>query len=80
MPKADAKSDLRKYWEHWGLDDASLIGDFAMLPSNVQNDPKRDSVTDVTAASRTPYRKPIGINRGFSIRLQFDSNRRRDNR
>jgi hypothetical protein len=29
-----------------GLDDAALIGDFVMLSSKVENDPKRDFVTD----------------------------------
>ena len=35
--------------------------------------------TGVTARSRTPYRKPMGINGDFSICLQLDSNHRRDN-
>jgi hypothetical protein len=32
---ADAKSELHQYWKLWGLEDKSLIGNFAMLPSNV---------------------------------------------
>ena len=42
---ADAKSELHQYWELWGLEDVFLIGDIAMLPSNVENNPKRDSET-----------------------------------
>jgi hypothetical protein len=42
---ADAKSELHQYWKLWGVDDASLIGVFIMLPSNVENNPKRDFVT-----------------------------------
>jgi hypothetical protein len=33
---ADAISELHQYWKLWGLEDASLIGDFAMLSSNVK--------------------------------------------
>ena len=43
---ADAKSELHQYWKLWGLEDASLIGNFAMLSSNVENNPKRDFLTD----------------------------------
>jgi hypothetical protein len=43
---ADAKSELRQYWELWGLDDAPFLGNFDMLSSNVENNPKRDFVTD----------------------------------
>jgi len=42
---ADAKSELHQYWELWELEDVSLIGDFVMLSSNVENNPKRDFVT-----------------------------------
>lgn len=49
---ADAKSELHQYWKLWGLEDASLIGDFAMLSSNVENNPKRDFLTDKFARRR----------------------------
>ena len=49
---ADAKSELHRYWKLWGLEDASLIGDFAMLSSNVENNPKRDFLTDKFARRR----------------------------
>jgi hypothetical protein len=45
LATADAKSELHQYWKLWGLEDISLIGDFVMLSSNVENNPKRDSVT-----------------------------------
>jgi hypothetical protein len=43
---ADAKSELHQYWKLWELEDTSLIGDFAMLSPNVENNPKRDFLTD----------------------------------
>ena len=49
---ADAKSELHQYWKLWGLEDASLIGDFAMLSSNVENNPKRNFLTDEFARRR----------------------------
>jgi hypothetical protein len=49
---ADAKSELHQYWKLWGLEDASLIGNFAMLSSNVENNPKRDFVTDKFSRGR----------------------------
>jgi hypothetical protein len=49
---AEAKSELHQYWKLWGLENASLIGGFAMLSSNVKNNPKRDFVTDKFARGR----------------------------
>jgi hypothetical protein len=49
---ADAKSDLHQYWKLWGLEDAFLIGDFSLLSSNVENNPKRDFMTDKFACGR----------------------------
>jgi hypothetical protein len=49
---ADAKSELHQYWKLWGLEDASLISGFAMLSSNVKNNPKRDFLTDKFARRR----------------------------
>jgi hypothetical protein len=49
---ADAKSELHRYWKLWGLEDASLIGDFVMLSSNAEKNPKRDFVTDKFSRGR----------------------------
>jgi hypothetical protein len=49
---ADTKSELHQYWKLWGLDDASLIGDFSMPSSNAKKNPKRDFVTDKFSRGR----------------------------
>ena len=49
---ADAKSELHQYWKLWGLEDASSIGNFAMLSSNVETNPKCDFVSDKFARGR----------------------------
>jgi hypothetical protein len=49
---ADARSELRQYCKYWGLDDASLIGEFYMLSSNVENNPKRDFLADKFSRGR----------------------------
>jgi hypothetical protein len=49
---ANAKSELHQYRKLWGLEDAPLIGDFVMLSSNVENNPKRDFVTDMFSRGR----------------------------
>jgi hypothetical protein len=49
---ADAKSELHRYWKLWGLENASLIGDFVMLSSNAEKNPKRDFGADKFSRGR----------------------------
>jgi hypothetical protein len=49
---ADAKSELHQYRKLLRLEDASLIGGFAIPSSNVENNPKRDFVADKFSRGR----------------------------
>jgi hypothetical protein len=56
LSTADAKSELHQYWKLWGLEDASSIGNFAMLSSNVETNPKCDFVSDKFARGRGTFK------------------------